>query len=106
LRYEDTVIGLREDKLIERRHSRNLLDSDLKPNPNWPLTEQVSSEVHAIEVREHKFGQIKGFAIRHPKRIIHRALSFWGVEFCPSSRRAGLRRVNLVKTPFSRKFGQ
>jgi hypothetical protein len=66
LRYEDTVIGFREDKLIERRRSRNLLDSDLKPNPNWPLTEQVSSEVHAIEVRELNSARSKGspFVIR------------------------------------------
>jgi hypothetical protein len=90
LGYDDTVIGLSEGKLIQLRCSRNVLRANLKSNPDWPLIEEVSPKVNTTKVRQHKCGQVKGIAIRHRKRIIHRTLNackvtFWASSLCIGS---------------------
>lgn len=71
LGHQDAVLRSCKGEIEELCSSVDLFDSNLIPNPNRPLFEQISSEVHAVEVREQKLRKIERHSASHPKRINH-----------------------------------
>jgi hypothetical protein len=69
-----------------------LPQANAKPNADWSLTGQVSSEVKATELRDHGLGKIKRIRNRHSRRI---AAHFE----VPESQHIRKFETKLLKTP-------
>jgi hypothetical protein len=65
LRNQDEILLFSKKELKSLYRSRNPFQSNVKPNPNRPLTEQVSPEFHATEVRKHECWKIERAINRH-----------------------------------------